>query len=248
MTPRRGSSASFHSRYALDGRLGEGCFARVYACRRQGDGSNDPFAVKITDLKGRVDDTRERIARQEAHILRRVGNQAHCCRLIDSMFCRRFHYSSRSNKRCKHTTCLEAPRRRFVGSALDPPPNQAERAGGAAQVHPAARGGAGGGARAHGGRPRGVRAADAPGPGLRARGRRGAQGREAGQLPLLGARGDREAVRLRAGRGGLRGRPRRDRAVRDGALHVAGDGSRLRVRHAHGRVVAGRVPLRPRRR
>mmetsp|Transcript_74185 Transcript_74185/g.207227 ORF Transcript_74185/g.207227 Transcript_74185/m.207227 type:complete len:447 (-) Transcript_74185:340-1680(-) len=92
MTPRRGSSASFHSRYALDGRLGEGCFARVYACRRQGDGSNDPFAVKITDLKGRVDDTRERIARQEAHILRRVGNQAHCCRLIDSMFCRRFHY------------------------------------------------------------------------------------------------------------------------------------------------------------
>jgi serine/threonine protein kinase len=57
-----------------------------------GDGSTGQFAVKITDLKGRQDDTRERIARQEVHILKRVGDQEHCCRLIDSMFCRRFHY------------------------------------------------------------------------------------------------------------------------------------------------------------
>jgi len=92
MTPKRSLARNFHSRYALEERLGEGCFARVYACTRVGDGSGDQLAVKITDLKGRPDDTKERIARQEVHILRRIGSQEHCCKIVDSMFCRRFHY------------------------------------------------------------------------------------------------------------------------------------------------------------
>jgi len=76
----------------LEDRLGEGCFARVYACRKVIDGSEDQFAVKITDLKGQKDEMRERVARQEARILRKLWDCENCCRLIDSMFCERFHY------------------------------------------------------------------------------------------------------------------------------------------------------------
>ncbi|CAK0799862.1 unnamed protein product, partial [Prorocentrum cordatum] len=32
-TPRRSAARSFHREYALEESLGEGCFARVYACR-----------------------------------------------------------------------------------------------------------------------------------------------------------------------------------------------------------------------
>lgn len=90
--PHRSAARDFHSRYALEERLGEGHFARVYACRKLG-GPGERLAVKVTDLRGRKDvEARERFARQEARILRRVGDREHCCRLVDSMSCRRFHY------------------------------------------------------------------------------------------------------------------------------------------------------------
>jgi len=43
-------------------------------------------------LKGQKDELRERVARQEARILRKLWDCENVCRLIDSMFCRRFHY------------------------------------------------------------------------------------------------------------------------------------------------------------
>jgi len=91
-TPRRSAARSFHREYALEESLGEGCFARVYACRKVIDGSEEQFAVKVTDLRGQKDELQERVARQEARILRVLGDCEHCCRLVDFTCCRRFHY------------------------------------------------------------------------------------------------------------------------------------------------------------
>jgi len=90
--PQKSASRSFHSQYALEEKLGQGCFGRVYACRKVGSGSEEGFAVKVTDLKEDKDEMRERVARQEAHILKRVGNLEHCCRFVESMSSGRFHY------------------------------------------------------------------------------------------------------------------------------------------------------------
>lgn len=91
-SPRKNAPRDFHSQYALEEKLGQGCFGRVYACRSVGDGSEEGFAVKVTDLKEDEDDKRKCVARQEARILRRVGNQKHCCSLVESMSSGRFHY------------------------------------------------------------------------------------------------------------------------------------------------------------
>ena len=50
-TPRKNAPRDFHRRYSLEEKLGQGCFGRVYACRSVCSGSEEDFAVKVTDLK-----------------------------------------------------------------------------------------------------------------------------------------------------------------------------------------------------
>jgi len=86
---------NFHRSYLLEDKLGEGCFAVVYGCRRSEGGQEEEFAVKITDIRRHKVDHPDRNcerAQQEATVLKLLGSHPHCCRFIDSMFCRRFHY------------------------------------------------------------------------------------------------------------------------------------------------------------
>jgi serine/threonine protein kinase len=93
----RSARPNFHRRYLLEEKIGEGCFACVYSCRRTDDGPECEFAVKITDLRRlkadqpAASDCYSR-AQQEAALLKSIGSREHCCRFVDSMVDRRFHY------------------------------------------------------------------------------------------------------------------------------------------------------------
>jgi len=80
--------AGFHRRYLLGEKIAEGHMTCVYNCRRS-DGKEGELAVKVTELA--ASDSHSR-AKREASLLRAMGNQEHCCRFVDSMADRRFHY------------------------------------------------------------------------------------------------------------------------------------------------------------
>jgi serine/threonine protein kinase len=91
------SCPGFHQRYLLEGKIGEGCFACVYNCRRADGRPEGELAVKITDLRRikadqhAASDFYSRVKR-EASLLKVIGDREHCCRFVDSMVDRRFHY------------------------------------------------------------------------------------------------------------------------------------------------------------
>ncbi|CAK0900299.1 unnamed protein product [Prorocentrum cordatum] len=88
---------SFHQRYLLGEMIGEGCCACVYSCRRADGGPEGEFAVKVTDL-GRFKTNQHAAsdcysrAQREASLLKAMGSQEHCCRLVDCIVDQRFHY------------------------------------------------------------------------------------------------------------------------------------------------------------
>jgi serine/threonine protein kinase len=92
-----GARPNFHRCYLLEEKIGEGCFACVYSCKRADGAPEGEYAVKITDLRrSKADqpaasDCYSR-AQQEATLLKSMGNREHCCRFVDSMVDRRFHY------------------------------------------------------------------------------------------------------------------------------------------------------------
>jgi len=88
---------NFHRSYVLEEQIGEGCFACVYSCRRVDGAPESEYAVKITDLrrlKGDQPAASDCFLRvqQETSLLKSIGKLEHCCRFVDSMVDRRFHY------------------------------------------------------------------------------------------------------------------------------------------------------------